>query len=95
MPTLRLAHPLCLRQDTRGYYQGVGTSGGLAGFVLPLSKCLVNRDSQFDRVFPGGEFPSLIVRACRGLSWDTPAAFDLSKAVLAVMSQMGAFNIRL
>ena len=27
--------------------------GGLAGFVLPLSKCLVNRDSETDRVFPG------------------------------------------
>ena len=31
----------------------VGTAGGLAGLVLPLSKCLVNRDSETDRVFPG------------------------------------------
>ena len=31
----------------------VGTAGGLAGIVLPLSKCLVNRDSETDRVFPG------------------------------------------
>ena len=31
----------------------VGTVGGLAGLVLPLSKCLVNRDSETDRVFPG------------------------------------------
>ena len=31
----------------------VGTSGGLAGLVLPLSKCLVNRGSEIDRVFPG------------------------------------------
>ena len=28
-------------------------SGGLAGLVLPLSKCLVNRDSETDRVFSG------------------------------------------
>ena len=28
-------------------------SGGLAGLVLPLSKCLVNRDSETDRVFLG------------------------------------------
>ena len=28
-----------------------GASGGLAGLVLPLSKCLVNRDSESDRVF--------------------------------------------
>ena len=31
----------------------VGTSGGFAGLVLPLSKCLVNRDSETDRVFLG------------------------------------------
>ena len=31
----------------------VGIAGGLAGLVLPLSKCLVNRDSETDRVFPG------------------------------------------
>ena len=41
-----------LRRDTRGYYQGVGTSGGLAGLVLPLSKCLVHRDSESDRRVP-------------------------------------------
>ena len=28
----------------------VGTAGGLAGLVLPLSKCLVNRDAESDRV---------------------------------------------
>ena len=31
----------------------VSTAGGLAGLVLPLSKCLVNRDSESDRVFLG------------------------------------------
>ena len=31
----------------------VGASGGFAGLVLPLSKCLVNRDSETDPVFPG------------------------------------------
>ena len=30
----------------------VGTSGGFAGLVLPLSKCLVNRDSESDRRVP-------------------------------------------
>ena len=43
----------------RGYYQGVGTSGGLAGLVLPLSKCLVNWDSKLDRVVPRGGFSSV------------------------------------
>ena len=36
----------------RGYYQGVDTSGGLAGLVLPLSKCLVHRDAKPDRIVP-------------------------------------------
>ena len=31
----------------------VGASGGFAGLVLPLSKCLVNWDSETDQVFPG------------------------------------------
>ena len=35
------------------FYQDVGASGGLAGLVLPLSKCLVNRDSETDRIFSG------------------------------------------
>ena len=34
----------------RGSYQGVGTLGVLVVFVLPLSKCLVNWDSELDRV---------------------------------------------
>ena len=67
----------------------VGTSGGFAGLVLPLSKCHANRDSEPDRVFPGEVYPSLTVRAYDGLSWDTPAGYYLSKAVLAVMWQMG------
>ena len=44
----------------------VGTAGGLAGLVLPLSKCLVNRDSETDRVFLG-EGISFIDR--ESLSW--------------------------
>ena len=67
----------------------VGTSGRLAGLVLPLSKCLVNQDSETDRVFLGEGLPSLIVRAYNGLSWDTPAGYYLSKAVPVVMRQMG------
>ena len=35
-------------------YRDLSTqSGGLAGLVLPLSKCLVNWDSETDRVFLG------------------------------------------
>ena len=41
-----------LRLDTRGYYQGVDMLGGFAGLVLPLSKCLVHRDSESDRRVP-------------------------------------------
>ena len=44
----------------------VGTAGGLAGLVLPLSKCLVKRDSETDRVFLG-EGISFVDR--ESLSW--------------------------
>ena len=44
----------------------VDTAGGFAGLVLPLSKCLVNRDSESDRVFLG-EGISFIDR--ESLSW--------------------------
>ena len=64
-------------------------SGGFAGLVLPLSKCLVDRDYETDRVFPGEWISFLTVRAYNGLSWDTPAGYYLSKAVPAVMWQMG------
>ena len=83
-----------LRRDTCGYYRGVGTSGGLAGFVLPLSKCLVHRDSESGRVSRDGELSPRIV----SLSWAKmghPAGFKLSRAVPTVMWQMGIFNVRL
>ena len=41
-------------------------SGGFAGLVLPLSKCLVTGDSETDRVFPG-EGISFVDR--ESLSW--------------------------
>ena len=54
MATRRLAHPVCPENEVCAAPIGiVGTAGGLAGLVLPLSKCLVNRDSETDRVFPG------------------------------------------
>ena len=81
----------------------VGASGGFAGLVLPLSKCLVNRDSETDRVFLG-EGISFVDRKslswaklghpCR-VSWDTPAGFELSKVVPAVMGRWEFVNVRL
>ena len=63
-------------------------SGGLASLVLPLSKCLVHRDSESDRVSrEGGLSPRIL-----SLSWAKlghPAGFKLSRAVPAVMRQMG------
>ena len=67
----------------------VGTAGALAGLVLPLSKCLVTGIPSLIRSSWEKVYPSLIVRAYHGLSWDTPAGFKLSKAVPAVMWQMG------
>ena len=67
----------------------VDASGGFAGLVLPLSKCLVNRDSETDRVFLG-EGISFVDReslSCAKLGH--PCRVYLSKAVPAVMWQMG------
>ena len=64
-------------------------SGGLAGLVLPLLKCLVTGIPRLIGSSREKEYPSLTVRACDGLSWDTLAGYKLSKAVPAVMWQMG------
>ena len=73
----------------------VGTSGGFAGLVLPLSKCLVTRIPSLIGSYWEKEYPSLTVRACGGLSWDTPAGFEFSKGVPAVMGRWEFVNIRL
>ena len=70
-------------------YQDVGASGGFAGLVLPLSKCLVNRDFETDRVFLGEGISFVDRESLSWLSWDTPAGYYLSKAVPVVMWQMG------
>ena len=70
-------------------------SGSVAGLVLPLSRCLVTGMPSLIRLSWEKEYPSLIVRACDGLSWDTPAGYKLLGAVPAVMCQMGFVNIRL
>ena len=73
----------------------VDTSGGFAGLVSPLSKCLVTRIPRLIGSFWEKEYPSLTVRACDELSWDTPAGIELSKAVPAVMGRWEFVNVRL
>ena len=70
-------------------------SGGLAGLVLPLSKTLVTGISSLIGSSWDKEYPSLTVRACDGLSWDTPAGIELSKAVPAVIGRWEFVNVRL
>ena len=48
-------------------------SGGFAGLVLPLSRCLVTGIPSLIGLSWEKDNPSLTVRACDGLSWDTPA----------------------
>ena len=71
------------------YWDLSAQSGGLAGLVLPLLKCLVTGIPRLLGSSLEKEYPSLIVRACDGLSWDTPAGYKLSGAMSAVMWQMG------
>ena len=93
---IRFTYLVCPENEIRATPNGiVDTSGGFAGLVLPLSKCLVNRDSETDRVFLGEGISFLTVRACDGLSWDTPAGFQLSKAVPVVIGRWEFVNVRL
>ena len=64
-------------------------SSGLAGLVLPLPKCLVTGIPRLIGSFQEKEYLSLLMRAYHWLSGDTPARYYLSKAVPAVMWQMG------
>ena len=48
-------------------------SGGFSGLVLPLSRCLVTGIPSLIGSSWEKEYPSLTMRACDGLSWDTPA----------------------
>ena len=51
---VRFVYPMCPENDIRATPIGiVDTSGGLAGLVLALSKCLVNQDSETNQVFLG------------------------------------------
>ena len=72
----------------------VGTSGGLAGLVLPLSKCLVTGIPSLIGSSWEKEYPSLTVRACDGLSGEIPAGYKLLRVVPAVMGRWEFDNIR-
>ena len=69
------------------------TSGGFAGLVLPLLKCLVTGTLSLIGSSWEKEYPSLTVRACDGLSWDTLAGYELSKVVHVVMGRWEFVNI--
>ena len=73
----------------------VGASGGFVGLVLPLPKCLITGIPSLIGSSWEKEYPSLTVRACDGLSWETPAGIELSKAVSAVMGRWEFVNVRL
>ena len=73
---VRFAYPVCSENEIcAAPIRIVGTSGGFAGLVLPLSKCLVTEIPRLIGSSWEKEYPSLAVRACDGLSWDTPAGF--------------------
>ena len=73
----------------RSYRDLSAHPSGLAGLVLPLSKCLVTGIPRLIGSFREKEYPLLTVRACDGRSWDTHVGYKLLKAVPAVMWQMG------
>jgi len=71
---VRSVHPVCPENEVRATPIGiVDTSNGFAGLVLPLSKCLVTGIPSLNGSSWEKEYPLLTVRACDGLSCDTPA----------------------
>ena len=76
-------------------YGDVGASGGLAGLVLPLTKCLVTGIPRLIGSSREKLYPSLTVRACDGLSWAPLQGFELSKAMPADMGRWEFVNVRL
>ena len=59
----------------------VGIPGGLAGLVLPLSKCLVHRDSKDPLGYLEVEvFSPQLVLACDGPGWNPPAGLNLTRS---------------
>ena len=63
--------------------------------LLLLSKCLVTGIPSLIGSSWEKEYPSLTVRACDGLSWDTPVGIDISKAVPTVMGRWEFVNVQL
>ena len=87
---VRSVHPVCPENEVRATPIGiVDTSGGFAGLVLPLSKCLVTGIPSLIGLFREKEYPSSIVRGCDGLICDTPVGYKLSRVMPTVMWQMG------
>ena len=85
-----IAHPdVARRRDTRGSNRDVGTPGGLAGCVSPLQTCLVQLGPETDRILLYGGLSPHAVRACDGLSWNTPAGFNLTRSRARGYGQMG------
>ena len=70
-------------------------SGGVAGLVLTCRNVLSTRIPRLIGSSWEKEYPLLTVRACHGLSWDSPAGIDLSKAVPTVMGRWEFVNVRL
>ena len=71
----------------------VGTSGGFAGLVLPLSKCLVTGIPRLIGSSREKEYPSLTVRDYNGLSWDTCRGIVTADALVKGLSR-GAIATR-
>ena len=67
----------------------VGTFGRCCWFSFTLSKCLVTGMPSLIGLSWEKEYPSLTVRACDGLSWDTPAGICTFESRARGYGQMG------
>ena len=67
----------------------------LLDFFYHCRGCLVTGMPSLSGMSREKEYPSLTVRACDGLSWESLQGFELSKAVPAVMGRWEVVNVRL
>ena len=96
MPTRRLAHPVCPDNEICVAPIGIcrhSRRSCWSCFTIVEMSC--NRDSESIWSSWEKEYPSLTMRACDGLSWDTPAGYNLSKAVPAVIGRREFVNVQL
>ena len=88
--THSLTYQVCPENQIRATPIGICRHiGRLCWSCFTIVEMSCNCDSETDRVFPGEGISLLTVRACDGLSWDTPVGFWTFESRARGYGQMG------